>query len=151
MKQEPENLIDVDKVNQTPMKIKLIYLSLLALGIKLESTFIPTTKSELDLVIEYVVEVAQNKEERIRRACSLLEQIDNSDDVNYYYGIVKDYLEKFSDLCRSPDQTLTNNIDLSVNIPPEQEFSIAIKTLTDLLFYSTQSGKNYLKQHLQCL
>ena len=144
MLEDQENLIDVEKVNDTPRKIKLIYLSILALGINLESTFIPTSKSELDLVIEYVLEVLQKKEESIRRACSLLEQINRSDNTNYYYGIVKDYLEKFIDLSRSHPQ-------LSVNLEEKEEFSIAIKVLTDLLFYSSKSGTNYLKQQLQCL
>ncbi len=131
-------------MNCTPKKIKLIYLGILALGIKLESTFIPTTKSELNLVIEYLVEVLQKKEELIRRACSLLEQINESGNNNNYYGILKDYLTQFSTLSRS-------HSELSVTLKKEQELTIALKILTDLLFYSSKSGHNYLKQQLQCL
>jgi hypothetical protein len=144
MTEDQENLIDIEKVNCTPHKIKLIYLGILALGIELESTFIPTTKSELDLVIEYLVEILQKKQELIRRGCSLLEQINCSDNTDYYYGMVKDYITKFSQLSRS-------HPDLSVNIPETEELTIAIKTLTDLLFYSSRSGQNYLKEQLQCL
>lgn len=56
-----ENFIDVEKVNLTPNKIKLIYLGILALGIKLESMVIPISKSELDLVVEYLSKVLQKK------------------------------------------------------------------------------------------
>ena len=144
MTEAKENLIDVEKVNHTPQKIKLIYLSILALGIRLESTFVPTSKSELDLVIEYVVEILQKNEELVRRACALLEQIHNSDNADYYYGIVRDYLQQFSSLSRSHPQ-------LAVEIEEEEEFNVAIKTLTDLLFYSSKSGENFLKKQLQCL
>ena len=138
MIEEQENFINVEKVNETPQKIKLIYLATLALGIKLDSIFIPTSKSELDLVIEYVVEVLQKQEELVRRACSLLEQIQRSDNVNYYYGVVREYLEKFTELSRSHPQ-------LSVKLEPEEELAIAMKLLTDLLFYGSKYGKNYLK------
>ena len=144
MNEEAENLIDLEKINCTPQKIKLIYLAMLALGIELESMFIPTSKSELDLVIEYIVEVLQKSQELIRRACSLLEQINQSDNPNYYYGIVKNYLTKFSSLSRSHPH-------LSVSFPEKEELTIALKILTDLLFYSSQSGHNYLKEQLQCL
>ena len=144
MNNESENLIDVEKVELTPRKIKLIYIGILSLGIDLESTFIPTSKSELDLVVEYIIEVLQKREELIRRACSLWEQINQSDNVNYYYGIVKEYLQKFSYSCQSHRY-------LGVKLTAEEEKSIAMKTLTDLLFYSSKSGKMYLKQQLQCL
>ena len=144
MTEEQEHLIDIEKVHETPEKIKLIYLGILALGLELESTFIPTSKSELNLVIEYVVEVLQKRQELIRRACSLLEQINQSDNPNYYYGIVKNYLTQFSRLSRSHPK-------LSVMISEDQELTIALKTLTDLLFYSSKSGQNYLKEQLQCL
>ena len=144
MLEDQENLINVARINDTPRKIKLIYLSILALGINLESTFIPTSKSELDLVIEYIVEVLQKKEELIRRACSLLEQINKSNNADYYYGIVKDYLENFTELSRSHPK-------LSLKLREEEEFSIATKVLTDLLFYSSKSGQNYLHKQLQCL
>ncbi|MGI0483342.1 DUF3038 domain-containing protein [Geminocystis sp. CENA526] len=144
MIEEQENLIDVEKVNNTPNKIKLIYLGILALGIPLESKVIPKRKSELDILIEYLVELLQKNDELIRRACSLLEQIDNSDNANYYYGTVKDYLDKFLDLAKSDPI-------LSVEIHPEKETIIALKVLTNLLFYGSKSGKIYLKQQLQCL
>lgn len=144
MIEEPENLIDVEKVNNTPDKIKLIYLGILALGIKLESKVIPKRKSELDILIEYLVELLQKNDELIRRACSLLEQIDNSDNANYYYGTVKDYLDNFFELAKSDPI-------LSVEIHPEKQTIIALKVLTNLLFYGSKSGKIYLKQQLQCL
>jgi len=138
-----ENLIDVEKVNLTPNKIKIIYLGILALGIKLESTVIPISKSELDLVIEYISKVLQKNEELIRRACSLLEQIENSDQ-NNYYGIVKEYLDRFSNFSES-DQ------GLSLALTEKQKLSLAYKVLTDLLFYSSRSGQRYLQKQLQCL
>lgn len=138
-----ENLIDVEKVNLTPNKIKLIYLGILALGIKLESTVIPISKSELDLVIEYISKVLQKNEELIRRACSLLEQIENSEQTNYY-GIVKEYLERFSQLSDSEQ-------GLSLDLTEKQKLSLALKVLTDLLFYSSRSGQRYLRKQLQCL
>lgn len=141
--QDQENLIDVEKVNLTPNKIKLIYLGILALGIKLESTVIPISKSELDLVIDYISKVLQKNEELIRRACSLLEQIENSDQ-NNYYGIVKEYLDRFSNLSES-DQ------GLSFELTEKQKLSLALKVLTDLLFYSSRSGQRYLQKQLQCL
>jgi len=140
---DQENLIDVEKVNLTPNKIKLIYLGILALGIKLESTVIPISKSELDLVIEYISKVLQKNEELIRRACSLLEQIENSDQ-NNYYGIVKEYLDRFSNFSES-DQ------GLSLALTEKQKLSLALKVLTDLLFYSSRSGQRYLQKQLQCL
>lgn len=144
MKEEQENLIDVDKVNNTPDKIKLIYLGILALDINLESKVIPKSKSELDILIEYLVELLQKNDEVIRRACSLLEQIDNSDNSDYYYGTVKDYLDKFLDLAKS-DPLLTIEIDA------KNQTMIPLKVLTNLLFYGSKSGKNFLKQQLQCL
>lgn len=144
IKEEQENLIDVNKVNNTPHKIKLIYLGILALDIKLESKVIPKTKSELDILIEYLVELLQKNDEVIRRACSLLEQIDNSDNTEYYYGTVKDYLDKFFDLAKS-DPLLT------IEIEAKNQTIIALKLLTNLLFYGSKSGKKFLKQQLQCL
>lgn len=144
MKEEQENLIDVDKINNTPDNIKLIYLGILALGINLESKVIPKSKSELDILIEYLVELLQKNDEVIRRACSLLEQIDNSDNSNYYYGTVKDYLDKFLDLSKS-DPLLT------IQIEPKNQTIIPLKLLTNLLFYGSKSGKDFLKQQLQCL
>ncbi|BAQ65832.1 DUF3038 domain-containing protein [Geminocystis sp. NIES-3709] len=144
MNEEQENLIDVEKVNNTPHKIKLIYLGILALGINLDSKVIPKSKSELDILIEYLVELLQKNDELIRRACSLLEQIDNSENVNYYYGTVKDYLDKFLFLAESDPV-------LSIEITSEEKNIIPLKVLTDLLFYGTNSGKLFLKQQLQCL
>ncbi len=144
MLDEQENLIDVEKVNHTPEKIKLIYLGILALGIKIESTVIPVSNSELDLLIEYLSKILQRNDELIRRACSLLEQIENSDDTKHYYGIVRDYLDQFLVLSQS-DEFLDMNISL------ENQYSLALKILTDLLFYSGTSGKRFLKQQLQCL
>ncbi|MBL1210136.1 DUF3038 domain-containing protein [Geminocystis sp. GBBB08] len=141
---EQENLIDVEKVNNTPEKIKLIYLGILALGIKIESTVIPLSNSELDLLIEYLAEILQRNDELIRRACSLLEQIENSDSGNNYYGIVKDYLDQFLILSQSEEF-------LEINLSLENQSSFALKLLTDLLFYSGISGKGFLKQKLQCL
>lgn len=138
-----ENFIDVEKVNLTPNKIKLIYLGILALGIKLESMVIPISKSELDLVVEYISKVLQKNEELIRRACSLLEQIENSEQ-NNYYGIVKEYLDNFFGLSESEET-------LSLNLTQEQKLSLALKVLTDLLFYSSRSGQRYLHKQLQCL
>ncbi len=138
-----ENLIDVEKVNLTPNKIKIIYLGILALGIKLESTVIPISKSELDLVIEYISKVLQKNEELIRRACSLLEQIENSEQ-NNYYGIIKEYLDRFLNLSES-------NQGLSIALTEKQKLSLALKVLTDLLFYSSRSGQRYLQKQLQCL
>ena len=144
MIEESENLIDVAKVNNTPRQIKLIYLSILALGIKLDSQVIPKTKSELDILIDYLVELLQKNDELIRRACSLLEQIDNSDNPQQYYGTVKQYLDNFFNLAQS-------NPDLAVEIPLENPDIIPLKTLTNLLFYGSKSGKIFLKQQLQCL
>lgn len=144
MLDKEENLIDVEKVNDTPEKIKLIYLGILALGIKIESTVIPLSNSELDLLIEYLIEILQRNDELIRRACSLLEQIEISDDKNHYYGIVKDYLDQFFVLSQCEEF-------LDINIPSENQSYIALKILTDLLFYSGKSGKYFLKQQLQCL
>ena len=144
MNQEQENLIDVDKVEQTPYRIKLIYIGILALDIPLESTFIPKSKSELDLVIKYIVEVLQKKEETLRRACSLLEQIEQSEQQNFYYGLVKQYLDNFEKLSSDHEQ-------LSVDLAEQELKSIALKTLTNLLFYSSNSGEFYLQQQLQCL
>ena len=143
MNQEPENLIDVEKVEQTPYRIKLIYIAILALEIPLESTFIPTSKSELDLVVKFIVEVLQKKEETIRRACSLLEQIEQSQQQNYY-GIVKKYLDRF-------DKLSSTHEELSVDLSEKDLHSIALKTLTNLLFYSSNLGEFYLQQQLQCL
>lgn len=140
---EQENLIDVEKVNLTPNKIRIIYLGILALGIKLESTVIPISKSELDLVIEYISKVLQKNEELIRRACSLLEQMENSEQ-NNYYGIVKEYLDRFSNLSESEQ-------GLSIELTEKQKLSLALKVLTDLLFYSSRSGQRYLQKQLQCL
>ena len=143
--EQEENLIDVEKVNQTPYRIKLIYIAILALDIPLESTFIPTTKSELDLVIKYIVEILQKKEEKIRRACSLLEQIDQSQQQDFYYGLVKKYLDNFDKLCSS-------KVELMIDLPEDKDLnSIALKTLTNLLFYSSNLGEFYLQQQLQCL
>ena len=144
MNQEPENLIDVEKVEQTPYRIKLIYIAILALDISLESTFIPTSKSELDLVIKYIVEILQKKEETVRRACSLLEQIEQSQQQTFYYGIVKKYLDNFDKISNSHEQLL-------LSLPENQLESIALKTLTNLLFYSSNSGELYLRKQLQCL
>ncbi|BAQ62722.1 hypothetical protein GM3708_3128 [Geminocystis sp. NIES-3708] len=144
MLDEQENLIDVEKVNHTPEKIKLIYLGILALGIKIESTVIPVSNSELDLLIEYLAEILQRNDELIRRACSLLEQIETSNEKNYYYGIVKDYLDQFLVLSQSEEF-------LDINIAVENQSYFALKILTDLLFYSGKSGKRFLKQQLQCL
>ena len=85
----------------------------------------------------------QKNEELIRRACSLLEQIENSDQ-NNYYGIVKEYLDRFLNLSES-DQ------GLSLELTEKQKLSLALKVLTDLLFYSSRSGQHYLQKQLQCL
>lgn len=144
MIEDQENLINVEKVNQTPKKIKLIYLGILALGIKLDSLVIPKTKSELDILIDYLVELLQKNDELVRRACSLLEQIENSENSNYYYGTVKDYLDRFAMLAKSDPM-------LSVEMSSEEEIFMALKVLTNLLFYGSKSGKMFLKEQLQCL
>lgn len=73
----------------------------------------------------------------------MLEQIENSEQ-NNYYGIVKEYLDNFFGLSESEET-------LSLNLTQEQKLSLALKVLTDLLFYSSRSGQRYLHKQLQCL
>lgn len=139
-----DNSINPQKVSETPNRLRLIYLAILALGIPLESRIIPISKSELDLVIDYLAMLLQNNEELIRRACSLLEQqAEIPPQQRKYYGIVREYLERFS-LLSSSEEFLPLSLGENIN-------SIALKVLTDLLFYSSRAGKRYLHSQLQCL
>ncbi|HIK37848.1 MAG: DUF3038 domain-containing protein [Geminocystis sp.] len=140
-----DNFIAPKKVSETPNRLRLIYLAILALGIPLESRIIPISKLELDLVIDYLARLLQNYEELIRRACSLVEQqAEIPPAQRKYYGLVKEYLERFSLLSTSEEF-------LPLNLSGKNINSIALKVLTDLLFYSSRAGKRYLHSQLQCL
>lgn len=127
------------QINQE--NLKLIYLSILSLEIPLESLFIPEEKVQVDFLINSLVNTLRKNDELIRRAVSLLEQIKQSEKPEDYYGLVQEYLTKFTELSHS-------HPDLKLDLDPNKLEAIALKLLANLLFYSSQIGENLLQHKL---
>ena len=127
------------QINQE--NLKLIYLSILSLGIPLESLFIPEEKVQVDFLINSLVNTLRKNDELIRRAVSLLEQIKQSEKPEDYYGLVQEYLTKFTESSES-------HSDLKVDLDQDQQQAIALKLLANLLFYSSQIGESLLQHQL---
>ncbi|MBE9222302.1 DUF3038 domain-containing protein [Cyanobacterium stanieri LEGE 03274] len=123
--------------------LQLIYIALLSLEIDHKITTIPKNKTDLNFVITSVIKIIKKSDELIYRAVSLWEQI-NSSDNKEYYGIVKKYLETFN-------QLLNVNGKITINLEEKDISIIAFKMLTDLLFYSSMSGERLLRNKLELL
>ncbi len=122
-------------------KFKLIYLSILSLDIPLESWAIPQSKKELDSIIYLITDTLRKHDELIRRAASLMEQIERQNSDDGYYGLVQEYLTKFEQLWQS-------HPDLKVNLDSDKQEAIALKLLANLLFYSGKSGESFIQSQL---
>jgi hypothetical protein len=122
-------------------KLKLIYLSILSLGIPLESWIIPQDQDQLKFIINQINKTLKQHDELIRRAVSLLEQIEKLNYADGYYGLVQEYLTKFEQLTQS-------HSDLQINLETEKKEAIAVKLLANLLFYSGVDGNLYLEQQI---
>jgi hypothetical protein len=84
-----------------------------------------------------ICHVAQQNQEFIRRAVTLLEQVTFQDKDPYRTTLLGNYLEKFNDLyqgCTPPSSRLS----------PSQLSKLASKLLVDLLFYSAPNGHRRL-------
>lgn len=132
-------LKDNFSINQE--KLKLIYLTILSLGIPLESWAIPQSKKELDSIIYLITDTLRKHDELIRRAASLMEQIESQNSNDGYYGLVQEYLAKFEQLWQS-------HPDLKINLASDKQEAIALKLLANLLFYSGKSGEYFIQYKL---
>lgn len=131
-----------DKVNFNLENFKLVCLSILALDIPLEITKIPHNENELYLTIRLIFNTLENHEELIRRASSLLEQIEQQNYQEGYYGLIKDYLNKFIKLAQS-------HPFLAIKLDEKNREKIAVKLLANLLFYSAKNGTDYLQKQVK--
>lgn len=134
-------MLSQDKFYLNQEKLKLIYLSILSLGIPLESWIIPQDKDQLKFIINQIINTLKQHDELIRRAVSLLEQIEQLNYEDGYYGLVQEYLTKFEQLAQS-------HPDLQVNLDAEKQEAIALKLLANLLFYSGVNGDLYVEKQI---
>ncbi|GBF79676.1 DUF3038 domain-containing protein [Aphanothece sacrum] len=84
-----------------------------------------------------ICHLAQQNQEFIRRAVTLLEQVTFQDKDPYRTTLLGNYIEKFNDLyqgCIPPSESLS----------PSQLSKLASKLLVDLLFYSAPNGHRRL-------
>ncbi|MGY6528714.1 MAG: DUF3038 domain-containing protein [Cyanobacterium sp.] len=123
--------------------LQLIYISLSSLEIEHKLTTFPKNKTDLNFVITSIIKILKKNDELIHRAVSLWEQIEVSENQEYY-GIVKKYFDSFNQLIRDNDK-------LNLNLEETDKLIIAPKILTDLLFYSSISGERLLRDKLELL
>ncbi|ELS01230.1 Protein of unknown function (DUF3038) [Xenococcus sp. PCC 7305] len=88
----------------------------------------------LVLIICYL---AQQEQELLRRAVSLLEQIASQNKPPHQTALLGDYLDKFINLYQE-------RMELQQEITPEKLSNLALKLLVDLLFYSGNNGHRLL-------
>ncbi|WP_069790913.1 DUF3038 domain-containing protein [Cyanobacterium sp. IPPAS B-1200] len=143
MSTEPQN-ISPETYNSLDNYLQLIYTGLLALDIEHKLTTFPKNKTDINFVITSIIKIIKKNDELIHRAVSLLEQIETSDEKEYY-GIVQSYLNTFNKLVRDSD-IFQNNLQEERN-----QSVIALKILIDLLFYSSISGERLLRDKLESL
>ncbi|AUC60761.1 hypothetical protein AA637_06170 [Cyanobacterium sp. HL-69] len=143
MSTEPQN-ISPETYNSLDNYLQLIYTGLLALDIEHKLTTFPKNKTDLNFVITSIIKIIKKNDELIHRAVSLFEQIETSDDKEYY-GIVQSYFNTFNKLVKDSD-TFQNNLQEERN-----QSVIATKILIDLLFYSSISGERLLRDKLESL
>ena len=129
------------KLKQIQSKINLILLAISALEINHYRILIPKNEQELQQTFLELVSLLQQNQELIRRACSLLEQMNQHNEPLNSYGVVRDYLHKFR---QNYEPELTERATLS----PENIEKLALKLLPDLLFYSGKSGDRLLWEQL---
>ncbi|AFZ46247.1 hypothetical protein Cyast_0267 [Cyanobacterium stanieri PCC 7202] len=144
MSSEPLNNILPENENSLNNYLQLIYIGLLSLNIETKLSVLPQNQTDLNFVITSVIKIVKKNDELIHRAVSLWEQIENSDDKNNYYGIVRDYLDNFNKITADSDK-------FTVNLGQKDIFTVALKILTDLLFYSSISGERLLRDKLELL
>jgi hypothetical protein len=130
-----------DKVNFNQEKFKLICLSALALDIPLNFLKIPENHNDLYLTISLIFSTLEKYDELIRRAVTLLEQIERQNYEEGYYGLIKDYLSKFNELSQF-------HPNFKVDLDDDQREKIALNLLINLLFYTGKNGLNYLRSEL---
>lgn len=136
--------LKIDKIDPLNYYLQLIYIAILSLDIESKLTVIPQNKIDLNFVISSLIKIVKKNDDLIHRAVSLWEQIENSESENSYYGIVEEYLANFTDYAQ-------NHPKFKVNLDSHQIPSIALKILTDLLFYSGISGEKLLRDKLETL
>lgn len=144
MSLEPPNDVLSSKENSLNNYLQLIYISFLSLNIDTKLTVLPQNQTDLNFVITSIIKIVKKNDELIHRAVSLWEQIANSDDQKNYYGIVRDYLDNFS-------QITTDSDKFSIKLEQQDIYAVALKILTDLLFYSSISGERLLRDKLELL
>ncbi|MBP0007874.1 MULTISPECIES: DUF3038 domain-containing protein [Roseofilum] len=82
-------------------------------------------------------ELAQNHQERIRRAVGLLEQLTAEDRPPHTMSLLGDYLDTFTNTYQ---ERMLDGEDIS----PDELTPLALKLLIDLLFYSSPGGPRRL-------
>jgi Zn-dependent oligopeptidase len=130
------------QLKQIQNKISLILLAISALEINHNQIQIPQQEQELQPTLLQVTSLLQQNQELIRRACSLLEQMNQRNEPPNSYGILKDYLHKFT-------QNYEPELIPGATLSPENVQQLALKLLVDLLFYSGQSGDRFLWEQLK--
>ena len=138
-----QTILDEQKIKQFQSRMRLILLAVSALEINHSHININISKNQQELEQNFLelVDLFQQNQELIRRACSLLEQIYQHHESINYYGVVKDYLHKFK---QNYEPELVSQATLS----PENIEKLALKLLPDLLFYSGKNGDRLLWEQL---
>jgi hypothetical protein len=129
---------DLEKI-QT--KIKVIALTISSLGIDTTVIPLPNNQEDLNLTVSNIVSLCQQNKELIHRACSLLEQMKQENESLTSYGLVRDYLDNFS-------QNYAQNLATLFNITSEEIECFALKHLIDLLFYTLPQGDRLVFTYL---
>ncbi len=135
---------DLNKTDPLADYLQLIYIAISSLEIDSKLSVFPQNQTDLNFVISSLIKIIKKNDDLIHRTVSLWEQIETLDDNRNYYGVVQDYLDNFNQISQ-------NNPKLKINLQREKVPSIALKILTDLLFYSSISGEKFLKEKLEKL
>ncbi len=136
-------ILDEQKIKQFQSRMKLILLALSALEINHNNINVNISKNQQELEQNFLelVDLLQQNQELIRRACSLLEQMNQHHESIDYYGVVKDYLHKFK-------QNYKRELASPATLSSEDTEKLALKLLPDLLFYSGKNGDRLLWEQL---
>lgn len=136
-------ILDEQKIKQFQSRMKLILLAVSALEINHNHININISKNQQELEQNFLelVDLLQQNQELIRRACSLLEQMNQDNESLNYYGVVKDYLHKFK-------QNYQPELVSPATLSSEDTEKLALKLLPDLLFYSGKNGDRLLWEQL---
>jgi hypothetical protein len=81
--------------------------------------------------------LAKQRQEVIRRAVGLLEQLTEQNREPHEAALLGDYLDAFNN-------TYQERMENGENTPPDQLTHLALKLLIDLLFYSAPNGSRRL-------